>query len=64
MEHQKRWVNETLQRLPFETIFKEIFARYKDNLMCSQETIDKITLDAAKQIREQLQGISRINGDK
>ena len=24
MEHQKRWVTETLQRLPFETIIKEI----------------------------------------
>lgn len=64
MEHQKRWVNETLQRLPFETIIKEIFARYKDNLMCSQDTIDQITKDTSKQIRELLQGMSRITNNQ
>ena len=64
MDNQKRWITETLERLPFEIIIKEIFTRYKDNLMCSKETIDKITQDASKQIREQLQGMSRSKTNK
>ena len=42
-----------------EKIIKDVFARYRDNLMCSGDTIDSITKDATIRIREQLQGMTR-----
>jgi len=59
MEKTKRMISETLERLPFETILKDVFAKYRDNLMCSSETLDNITKEATNRIREQLQGLSR-----
>lgn len=59
MEKTKRMITETLERLPFERIIKDVFSRYKDNLMCSGDTIESITNDATIRIREQLQGMTR-----
>jgi hypothetical protein len=59
MEKTKRMINENLERLPFETILREVFAKYRDNMMCSSETVENITQDAALKIREQLRGMSR-----
>ena len=59
MNQTKRMITETLERLPFEKILKDVFARYKDNLMCSGDTIESITKDVTFQIREQLQGMTR-----
>jgi hypothetical protein len=59
MEQVKRWINEDLERKAFEDIISQTFQRYKDNLMCSQDTMDHIILEVAKEIREQLTGIKR-----
>ncbi len=59
MEHNKRWITEYLERKAFEEIIRQTFSRYKDNLMCSQDTMDKIISDVTKEIRDQLQGISK-----
>ena len=54
-----RMITPTLERAAFEEIIKNVFAKYRDNLMCSQKILDEITTEASKQIREQLQRISR-----
>ena len=59
MDKNKRWITVDLERKAFEEIIRQTFTRYKDNLMCSQDTIDSIIADATKEIRKQLQGISR-----
>ena len=59
MEKTKRMITETLERLPFERIIMEVFSHYRDNLMCSGDTIESITKEATIKIREQLQGMSR-----
>ena len=59
MEHSKRWITEYLERKAFEEIIRQTFSRYKDNLMCSQDTMDKIISDVTKEIRDQLQGTSK-----
>lgn len=59
MDQEKRWINEDLERKAFEEIIRKTFTKYKDNLMCSQETMDDIIVDATREIREQLQGIKR-----
>ena len=59
MDQAKRWINEDLERKAFEDIIRKAFAKYKDNLMCSQETMDDIIVEVTREIREQLQGIKR-----
>ncbi len=59
MDQAKRWINEDLERKAFEDIIRKTFTKYKDNLMCSQETMDDIIVDVTGEIREQLQGIKR-----
>jgi len=59
MEQSKRWITEYLERKAFEEIIRQTFTRYKDNLMCSQDTMDKIISEVTKDIRDQLQGISK-----
>jgi len=56
---EKRWITEDLERRAFEDIIRKTFEKYKDNLMCSQDTMDEIIVDATKDIREQLQGLKR-----
>jgi len=59
MDKDKRWINEYLERKAFEKIIHQALNKYKDNLMCSQDTIDDIVKDVTHEIREQLQGLSR-----
>ena len=59
MDQAKRWINENLKRMAFEDIIRKTFTKFKDNLMCSQETMDEIIVDVSREIREQLQGIKR-----
>ena len=59
MSKDKRWINEELERKAFEEIIRTTFQRYKDNMMCSQDTVNQIVLDVTRDIRSQLQGISR-----
>lgn len=59
MDQEKRWITEVLERKAFEDIIRKTFTKYKDNLMCSQETMDNIVVEATREIREQLQGIKR-----
>ena len=59
MGQYKRWINEELERKAFEEIIRKTFEHYRDNLMCSQDTIDEIIAEATQRIREQLQGITR-----
>ena len=59
MNKDKRWINEDLERKAFEDIISKTFTKYKDNLMCSQDTIEGIIKDVTVEIREQLQGLSR-----
>jgi GH35 family endo-1,4-beta-xylanase len=59
MEEEKRWITEKLARKAFEDIIRTTFEKYKDNLMCSQDTMDDIIVDATQEIREQLQGLKR-----
>jgi len=59
MDEEKRWITEDLERKAFEDIIRTTFEKYKDNLMCSQDTMDDIIVDATKEIREQLQGVKR-----
>jgi len=59
MDQEKRWITESLERKAFEDIIRKTFNRYRDNLMCSQETMDNIIGEATREIREQLQGLKR-----
>ena len=56
---EKRWITDSLERKAFEEIIRKTFEKYKDNLMCSQDTMDDIIVDATREIREQLQGLKR-----
>ena len=55
----KRMITPMLERKAFEEIIRSTFKKYKDNLMCSDSTMNDIITDASKEIREQLQGLSR-----
>jgi hypothetical protein len=44
----------TQKRIPFEHIIHEVFIKYKDNVICSQDTRMEIIKDISKMIREQL----------
>ncbi len=59
MAAEKRWITEELERKAFEVIIRKTFEKYKDNLMCSSETMENIIIEAAKEIRLQLQGLKR-----
>ena len=59
MDQEKRWITEDLERKAFEDIIRKTFEKYKDNLMCSQDTMDDIIVEATQNIREQLQGLKR-----
>lgn len=59
MDEDKRWITENLERKAFEDIIRDTFNKYKDNLMCSQETMDDIIVEATQEIREQLHGLKR-----
>jgi hypothetical protein len=59
MAKKKRMINEKLERKPFEEIFDDTFAQFKDNLVISDDIRKKIVREAVKRIREQLQGLSR-----
>lgn len=59
MNQEKRWITESLERKAFEDIIRKAFNKYKDNLMCSQETMNNIIIDVTREIREQLQGLKR-----
>ena len=59
MDNDKRWITEVLERKAFEEIIRATFQKYKDNMMCSQDTIDQIVKDVTADIRQQLQGLSR-----
>ena len=43
----------------FEEIISQAFQHYKDNLMCSQETMNQIIQEVTQEIRKQLSGITR-----
>ncbi len=59
MDKSKRWITQSLERKAFEDIISTTFQRYKDNLMCSQTILDEIIQHVTKDIRDQLQGLSR-----
>jgi len=59
MNQPVRMITPELPREAFEDIIVDIFSKYRDNLMCSQEILDSITIEATDRIREQLQGLSR-----
>jgi len=59
MGNVKRWVTEELERKAFEQIVREVFMKYRDNIMCSEIIMENIIKDSSKKIREQLQGLSR-----
>ena len=58
MERRKKWINPNIERKAFENIIREVFMRYKDNLLCSEDTIEEIIKDATRRIRNQLQGLT------
>ena len=59
MTEEKRWITENLERKAFEDIIRTTFNKYRDNLMCSQDTMDDIIVDAIREIRAQLTGLKR-----
>jgi hypothetical protein len=59
MDKPKRMITEQLERKAFEKIIRDVFAKYRDNLMCSQAILDSISKDASAEIRGQLQGVTR-----
>jgi hypothetical protein len=59
MDQEKRWITEDLERKAFEDIIRTTFEKYRDNLMCSKDTMDDIIVDATQEIRKQLQGLKR-----
>jgi hypothetical protein len=59
MNQSKRWINDYLERKAFEDIIRQTFLRYKDNMMCSQDTLEKIINNVTTEIRQQLQGVTR-----
>ena len=58
MEKSKRMITDTLERKAFEQLIRNVFNKYKDNMMCSKDTMEEIITDDTKKIREQLQGVS------
>ena len=58
MERRKKWINPDIERKAFENIIREVFMSYKDNLLCSQDTIEDIIKDATSRIRNQLKGLT------
>lgn len=59
MDKTKRMITDTLERKDFESVIRNVFSKYKDNMMCSNDTMEDIIKDASKEIRDQLQGLSR-----
>ena len=59
MNQSKRWITDYLERKAFEDIIRQTFLRYKDNMMCSQDTLEKIISNVTTEIRQQLQGVTR-----
>ena len=59
MDNTKRMITDTLERKDFESVIRNVFSKYKDNMMCSSDTMEDIIKDASKEIRDQLQGLSR-----
>ena len=59
MAGEKRWITEDLERKAFEDIIRKTFELFRDNLMCSSETMENIIVEATKEIRLQLQGLKR-----
>ena len=59
MDQEKRWITEDLERMAFEDIIRKIFQKYKDNLMCSQDTMNDIIVESTQEIRAQLYGLKR-----
>ena len=59
MDQEKRWITADLERKAFEDIIRTTFNKYRDNLMCSQDTMDNIIVDTTKEIRRQLHGLKR-----
>ena len=51
MSQSKRWITEYLERKAFEDIIRQTLIRYKDNLMCSQDTLDEIIKSVTEQRR-------------
>jgi len=46
--------DDALKRVPFEDIVEEVFLRYKDNVICSEDTRKAIVKEITLRIREQL----------
>ena len=59
MNKPVRMITPTLERKAFEKIIHDVFSKYKDNLMCSDDIMNSIIKEATIQIREQLQGVSK-----
>jgi hypothetical protein len=59
MNQSKRWITDYLERKAFEDIIRQTFLRYKDNMMCSQDTLEKIISNVTTEIRQQLQGVTK-----
>jgi hypothetical protein len=43
-----------VHRIPFEQIVSDVLEHYKDNIIYSKETKDKVIQEIVKRIREQL----------
>ena len=49
-----KMINPETGRLVFEEIIQNTFKKYRDNIVCSDDIIQKIKDDIAQQIRTQL----------
>ena len=59
MNKIKRMVDKDLERKSFEDLLDITLMRYKDNLICSEETKKILISEMSKLIRQQLKGVHR-----
>ena len=54
LKKRKQLKNTNVQRVPFERIIKEVFNKYRDNVVCGKDIMDKIIDDVTSGIRDQI----------
>ncbi|KAA3615804.1 MAG: hypothetical protein D8M58_16585 [Calditrichaeota bacterium] len=54
LKKRKQTKNPNIQREPFEKIVKDVFNKYRDNVVCASDIMDRIIEDVTAKIRDQL----------
>ncbi len=54
LKKRKQTKSPNIHREPFEKIIQDVFNRYRDNVVCASDIMDKIIEDVTCKIRDQL----------